>query len=287
MSKKYILVILLVIIVTCGAVAFLLTSAIAGTERENTGANSRYSSVSREDGSSYGGNAPDNGIAPPKSAPPESNIPQEMPVFPEDIALRALALLDNSVEVSSDAMARYISADGDEEVIRLTLMEIQRISEDICRGLTDEREKLRAISEWTARNIYYDYDARNTSVTEETVCLAHILETRRTVCMGFANLCAALAEAQGIDCRVVHGAAVPIGSFSEGDSGELHEYNVAIIDGEPLWFDSLWDTSNGYIMGEYREGRFREKYFDMELLTLSKNHRADRIEIREYFGVMD
>ena len=199
-----------------------------------------------------------------------------------------LAAVENSLSIPLSAVAQYVAADGDEQKVRETLTEIQVLSDEICRGIDSSYDKLCAISRWISESIYYDYDAFNEFVTQETIDLRNVLSTRRTVCMGYANLCAALCAAQGIDCRVVHGAALPSGRFGDdGEGGEQHEWNIAVLDGRTVWIDALWDTTNYYIIGEYHDGRVKDKYFDMSDEDIAKNHRADRVEIRDYFSLLD
>lgn len=221
-----------------------------------------------------------------EAPPPAVSSP---PVTAEEVEAHNRTALDNPMTVPEDAVRLYISADGDEDRIRDTLAEIRQISDRICEGIESDYDKLFAISQWVSKNFYYDYDARDSSVTAETIALYGVLETRRTVCMGFANLFAALCSAQGIDCRVAHGAAVPGGGTFELSNGEgsLHEWNIAVIDGREVWVDTLWNTTNSYRSGIYSEGDLETAYFDTDGTVLAKNHRADRIEIRDYFSALD
>lgn len=196
--------------------------------------------------------------------------------------------LNNSLTIPDETVMLLISPDGNEENVRKTLELVKSTSDEICRGIDSEYDKLYAISQWVSRNFYYDYDASESSVTQENIAISSVLETRRTVCLGFANLYAALCQAQGIDCRVVHGVAAAVGTFdATNGEGEIHEWNVAIIDGKTIWVDSLWNTSNSYRDGVYEDGNIIEKYFDISDEMLARNHRADRVDIRNYFSVPD
>ncbi len=194
--------------------------------------------------------------------------------------------LQNPLEVDGESVKLYVAHDGDGEKIRRTLAEIKALSDEICEGTDEEYEKLRAISLWVSENIYYDYDARNGGATAETYSLAHVLEARRSICFGYANLTAALCRAQGIDCRVAHGTASPSG-FDRQPEGSPHEWNVAVIGGKMIWLDPLWDTTNSYVDGEYFKGVIDVEYFDVSGEALAINHRAERIDIRDYFAESD
>lgn len=213
-------------------------------------------------------------------------LPSEQTSAPESIAERNLSLARAPLTVPSEAVRLYISADGDEQKIQTTLRQIAELSDSVCAGLTDDLDKLYALSAYVSANYYYDNDAKAEGVTDETVCLAHTLETRRSVCMGYANLFAALCQAQGIECYVVHGGAVVSGTFDTNDDIRLHEWNAAIIGGEVIWVDALWNTTNDYTDGEYCEGAVTDRYFDPDNGELAKNHRADRVEWRDYFALL-
>lgn len=205
---------------------------------------------------------------------------------PEDIMARNSAIVNNAVILPEEAVRQHVSTDPSrvEEVLR----QVKQTSDMICAGIDSDYSKLYAISQWVSENFYYDYDAANSEVTDETVSLDHILETKRTVCIGFANLTAALCCAQGMDCRVVHGTAAPSNSdfiATEG-KGSVHEWTVVMMDGREVWVDALWNTSNNYFKGEYRTQQQHTRYFDMPALQIAKNHRADRCEIRDYFPLL-
>ena len=104
--------------------------------------------------------------------------------------------------------------------------------------------------------------------------------------MGYANLFAALCQAQGIECHIVHGGAVVTGTFDTNNDVRLHEWNVAVLNGQIIWIDTLWNTTNSYRDGEYNDGTVDADYFDLDNDTLAENHRADRIERRDYFSVL-
>lgn len=205
---------------------------------------------------------------------------------PEDIMARNSSIVNNAVILPEEAVRQHISTDPSrvEEVLR----QVKQTSDMICAGIDSDYSKLYAISRWVSENFYYDYDASKSEVTDETVSLDHILETKRSVCMGFANLTAALCCAQGMDCRVVHGTAAPSNSsfIKEDGKGSVHEWTVVMMDGREVWVDALWNTSNSYLDGEYIFGKQHERYFDMPALQIAKNHRADRCEIRDYFPLL-
>lgn len=196
------------------------------------------------------------------------------------------ASLDNASELSAEYTAEYILPNGTAEQRADVLSQVRELSDKICEGIVNDYDKARALAEWVSVNIYYDYDARHDSVDMETVSLAHVLETHRTVCIGFANLYAALCSAQDITCYNVNGDALQ-GEFDYAKRLEhtaLHEWNVVIINGRKINVDTVWDTTNGYNGGQYDQGEVYGKFFDAGDIIFSQGHRARKTEIRDYFG---
>ncbi len=190
------------------------------------------------------------------------------------------------MELPENGVREYIYAGGSDEDIRNTLDEVRALSDKICAGITDEYEKLRAIASWVSENIYYDFDARDKEVKNETVCLSHLLETHRSVCIGFTNLFTALCAAQDIECYNIRGSASPGVSYAEEDAEfELHETAYAVIDGRRVWVDVVWNTWNNYSNGEYNKDRTYFKYFDITEQVYALDHWARSCEHRDYFAI--
>ena len=201
-----------------------------------------------------------------------------------DAAERSQAALEHPIVIPQENVAEYIVTDGDTDERTAVLAQVKDISDKVCEGLVSDYDKARALSMWVARNIYYDYVAFETEVTVQTLSLARTLELQRSVCGGYANLYAALCQAQGISCHVVKGTVIRGGgSFAEdGHETSSHEWNVIELDGRHIWVDTLWNTTNGYD-GEYYTGYQTYRYFDISDECMAINHRAERVEIRRFY----
>lgn len=201
-----------------------------------------------------------------------------------EAAERNDALAENAITLPEEGVIEYIAADGNSDTVRSVLEQVREISDTVCDGLESDYDKLLAISQWVSENIYYDFDSRDISVTTETISLENVLETHRTVCGGFANLFSALCAAQGITCYNFRGTAITSGlCFSETDSGEFHEWNCAVIDGQKIWIDTVWNTSNTYVKEAYYSGKTGLKYFDITTEAISLDHCGNVAEYRDYF----
>lgn len=211
----------------------------------------------------------------------ENGLPQ--PLITDALARSALALA-HPINVPSAAVNEYIVTAGSQSERDAALEHIRRVSEQVCEGIDSDYDKARALAVWVSKNIYYDYVAFNSEVNVETLSLAHTLELQRTVCGGYANLYAALCQAQGITCHVVKGTCIQGGGTfaGGGHAAPSHEWNVAELDGRHVWVDTLWNTDNAYD-GEYNYGDQKLRYFDISDECMAINHRAERVEIRQFF----
>lgn len=210
--------------------------------------------------------------------------------FPDvlDIAERNKALV--SGEIAKDAKAvtlRNITEDGTADNAGKVLEEIRKLSNEICGGISDDYEKLRAISKWVSSNIYYDHDAFSDGIPQSCLSLEFMLKNKRSVCGGYANMTAALAQAQGIICCSIAGEAVNTGScYAEVSKGEVHEWNYAVIDGRGIWTDSGWNSANHYKKGKYTSGVYGTQYFDIGNEYLALDHKALKVSDRNFFGIL-
>ncbi len=211
------------------------------------------------------------------------------PIDTADIAERNLYLAETPLALPLEGVLQYITPDGDAEKAREVMAQAEEISDRICEGITEDYDKALAISKWIAENIYYDFDARDNSVTTETISLSHVLETHRTVCGGFSNIFCALCAAQGITAYNIQGEAINdvLDSFAESGRGNRHEWNYAVIDGRGIWVDACWDTYNFYIDGVYVSDKTRVKYFDITNTVLSYDHRARICQSRDYYAALE
>lgn len=198
------------------------------------------------------------------------------------------SIVGKALEQPQNQVAEYIVKGGDPDEIRKILGEIQRISDEICTGLKDDYDKLRAISRWVSANIYYDYPAYDRGVPDETLSLKYMLDKRSSVCGGYSNMTSALCAAQGIKCWNVHGSVLTGGrSFAFSNDGEYHEWNFAEIGGRIIWVDSGWN-SYCYLRrnGVYDNGGIGYRYFDISGEYLAVNHKASYAEYRDYFSLV-
>lgn len=194
-----------------------------------------------------------------------------------------------SGEIAKDARAvtlKNITENGTEDGAEKVLGEIKALSDEICEGINSDYEKLRAVSGWVSSNIYYDHDAFSDGIPPACLTLEYMLKNKRSVCGGYANMTAALAQAQGIACFSITGEAVTNSAcYMEVSKGEVHEWNYAVIDGRGIWVDSGWNSYNHYRRGEYSSSTCGTKYFDIGNEYFALNHKALKVSDRNFFGI--
>lgn len=150
--------------------------------------------------------------------------------------------------------------------------EITGLARSITSGKSGDYEKVMAIHDWVAENIWYDKDT-------VTIGSLDVLRNRRSVCEGYSKLTAALLQAVGIPAKVIAGYVVgAVGNASEfldisGTTGN-HAWNEAYADGRWIILDTTWDSANRYENGVYsKQAGCKRDYFDISLKDFSQTHR--------------
>ncbi len=202
-----------------------------------------------------------------------------------DIAENNSSTAENPVKLNYAQTVRYITKNGSEKGVKEILDEVKRLSDEICAGITNDYDKLRAISDWVADNIYYDHEAHDSGNMDECVTLEYMLDKHASVCGGYATFTSALCEAQGIYCVNIEGEAINTDHcFAELKRGSRHEWNYAVIDGRGIWVDSGWDSYNNlYTGGRYSYGGIGGFYFDIGNSVFALDHKVNTAALRNYF----
>ena len=164
------------------------------------------------------------------------------------------------------------------EYIQSSDSEIVSLSNEITHGLSDNYDKVQAIHDWVAENIFYDFDAFYNGDLNG-VDAKSVLNSKKSVCAGYANLMAALIRCQGIPCRVQSGFALGIGEEQKWTSANKykesnHAWNEVYVDERWIIIDATWDSNNEYKDGEYIKGdTIKQIYFDSTMEFFSFSHK--------------
>ncbi len=152
----------------------------------------------------------------------------------------------------------------------------------LAKQLTADKEstllKIKAIHDWTAGYLYYDYDG--TSAASDAVTA---FQTQVGDEASYANLTAALLRAADIPAKVVYGYAETDTSEALTDLGkkeENHCWNEAYDAELGRWviLDTCWDSGNSLLSGKRITGSGFSRYFDPTLEAFSFDHLLMRQE---------
>lgn len=210
-------------------------------------------------------------------------------VVPMGAVQQNISVTENPPILAPSLVKRYVTTkkDGD---INAILTKIRSLSDEICKGLDSDYDKLRAISRWVSDNIYYDYPAHDAGIPEECLSLEYMLDKHSSVCGGYANMTSALCAAQGIKCYNIKGHVLQgDANYDEAHGAPAyHEWNYAVIDGRVIWIDSGWNSYNYFrSSGEYDYGGIGYKYFDIGIEAFSQGHMCDSAEYRDFYGLLE
>lgn len=156
---------------------------------------------------------------------------------------------------------------------------VNSLAEEITAGIEDDYEKVQAIHDWIAGEIYYDKDYLNGKTKRTNINSIAVLNNKYAVCSGYSNLLHDLLVASGIPDRQVIGFALGVtsdGGWDDMDLKEIepnHVWNEAYVDGRWVIIDATWDSSNKYEGGTFTEGEgVSQLYFDVSVPFLSNSH---------------
>ena len=173
-------------------------------------------------------------------------------------------------------------------------------AQSVTAGLSSDSAKLKAIYDWVAENIYYDYGAFEGYVSS-TQTAEEVYSRGMGVCAGYANLTQDMCHAVGIPCRVVVGFATGVGSDNATEavwslykqyqnSGNLnalrngvepyenHAWNEAYVGGRWIILDTTWGSNNDAYYdptaGTYGiiGAAHTDDYYDPDLVRFSESH---------------
>jgi hypothetical protein len=161
--------------------------------------------------------------------------------------------------------------------------EIVARAREITTGIKSDYEKTKAIHDWMATNIYYDWDAY---LSSSYVCgSVDVLRDKKGVCQGYANLAAALLRSLNIPCRVVSGYGLGVStsgawSIYNIDNGTNHAWNEVYVSGRWIIMDVTWDSDLVYRDGQfnYNKGQRGWRYFDPTLEAFSIDHKYEAMD---------
>ncbi len=140
------------------------------------------------------------------------------------------------------------------------------VVDSVTKNLTTDYDKARAIYTWVADNIYYDMPAFRTGNNTAAGNPNTVMETKRAVCAGYAQVLSIMMRMAGIPTL-----------YTTGDcSGIGHAWNIACIDGTWCYIDATWGSGNVFDNDTYTKGNVNYQYFATTSQFISASRTLDR-----------
>ncbi|MDQ0176973.1 transglutaminase-like domain-containing protein [Bacillus chungangensis] len=148
--------------------------------------------------------------------------------------------------------------------------EIIALANELTKDKQTEREKAKAIYEYTAKNIAYNVTKYKNDEFSWDDSALKTLELKSGVCQDYAYLAIALLRASEMEARYVAGYA------GTGFNRDRHAWVETKVDGEWLIMDPTWGA--GYTDGDVFVAYYSEKYFDPNPAEFNKTHSRSDVE---------
>lgn len=161
--------------------------------------------------------------------------------------------------------------------------DIVKLAQKIIRHSCSNYDKILAVHDWVADNIYYDYDSlSDNSYKQQKHDALSVINRKRTVCAGYSELTKALLKAVGV--HAINMDCFALGYMTNGtwdmtanmECGANHVITLAYADDRWLMMDTTWDSDNEYKNDKYiKKAGFgvSHQYFDCTLAFFSYTHR--------------
>lgn len=159
---------------------------------------------------------------------------------------------------------------------------VSELSASITAGCASDYDKALALHDWICENIYYDSDSISGDSNNAPYVASDVLEEKRAVCLGYANLYAAMCRAVSIPCNVVTGYALGVTGSSDSSWTETninsteanHAWNEVYLDNRWVIVDTTWDCGNKIENSlAVSESETSHLYFDANIRFFSANHK--------------
>ena len=171
--------------------------------------------------------------------------------------------------------------------------EIKGWALEITKDAKTDYERIKAVHDWVADNIYYDYYYLNNHSAGTQLNTKDVYNYGYSVCQGYSSLCAGLLRSIGIPCKVAEGW----GNTNSADWSSIsvnstnHAWNEAWCAEENRWivFDATWDSGNTYnkdgdnFVKTYTKRTPR--YFDVCDKQFAQDHRIVDYARYNYYNV--
>ncbi|MBQ9609086.1 MAG: transglutaminase domain-containing protein [Lachnospiraceae bacterium] len=163
-----------------------------------------------------------------------------------------------------------------------TINEIVNTAKNVTKNCSSDEEKVKAIHDWIATNIAYDYENYLNGTIENPADPIWAYNNKRAVCSGYTRLARVMFASVGIPCLDINGfasgASVGGGNLSPNTdyTNENHAWNAVYVNGSWKILDITWDSQNKYYGANSDKNVLNQspkyRYYGIPAELISENH---------------
>ncbi len=197
----------------------------------------------------------------------------------QKIACTALMVCAGSVAIAQKGGRDFKEVDEHVKKLgKLDSMNMGTIATLLTKEFTDKTDKARAIFTWIATNISYDFkNARSGNTDKNTSAL--VLQNRKGLGAGYANLYQDMCSVAGIRCLTVDGFVKFTSEQIDDTKSEInHTWNVVQLGQSPdAWYYVDACRGSGYTDPDFKSftPAFNDEYFFATLRIFNWEHCPD------------
>lgn len=124
--------------------------------------------------------------------------------------------------------------------VKAPLTRLGKLTAQAIAGSCSDQEKAKRLFDWVANNI--DYDARGFYTRRyQSQSIDEVLDSKKAVCEGYADVYAAMADQAGIKTKTLAGWVKTINNGQQFAKGQPnHVWTAAYFNGKWHWIDATW-----------------------------------------------
>jgi|GEM_PF-4237186 len=147
----------------------------------------------------------------------------------------------------------------------------------ITAGITNEYDKVKAIHDWVADNVYYDFsDLTTIKGADSEAELFPGGPMKRGLCGVYAGVTTDLMQAAGFPAKTMSGNVI------DGGAPIGHEWTEVFVDGRWIFMDTTLDSKNSFIYGKFsNQIKCTQTYFDTSVAEWSTTHQLDGLSVTD------
>ena len=136
-------------------------------------------------------------------------------------------------------------------------LDVKYLARFLRAGALSDEKTVETFYYWIHQNIEYDVElSKKDNLTKTDVSVLKVLENKKSICAGYANLFFELCQAVKIECVVVEGVA----QIDNDKTAQPHAWNAVKINDKWKLIDAAWGSG-----GTLESGAFF-KYLDLNYL---------------------